>query len=304
MRPYVVLAVLLAAVPVAGAASVRSVSAPAPVQALAFDGPRVAYAAGRTARDCNRIYVWHLSTRAVSRLGRRTHCVQTSTGNGIAALSIAGSRVLWLAYVGGNYRDWSLWTATTSQTAPRRLQTMTLEVDEPAPVVLGEGDSSRLGDLLPYAVGRSVVALRANGAPRFTWTAPARVVALAANDGHLAVATEGGIVTALDGFGRVLVTETYASGIDAVRITVDALVVQRGRSLEVRQGRRIAVYSLPAGAKLADADGNAALLVGDGKVRTIDLRSGHSGLITISGSLAQLEGARLAVARDRSVTVR
>src|SRR5687768_11535591 len=106
----VALAALVGAGVAAGAASVRSVSAPAPVQAIAFDGPRVAYAAGRTARDCNRVYVWNLTTRAVSRLERKTHCEQTSTGNGVAALSIAGTRVLWLAYAGGNFRDWSLWT--------------------------------------------------------------------------------------------------------------------------------------------------------------------------------------------------
>ncbi|MBA3432517.1 MAG: hypothetical protein H0U08_00315, partial [Actinobacteria bacterium] len=84
MRRFFVLCAVLTAVPVAGAASVRSVTAPAAVQALAFDGPRVAYAAGRTASDCNRVYVWNLTTRAVTRLGRKAHCVQTSTGNGIA----------------------------------------------------------------------------------------------------------------------------------------------------------------------------------------------------------------------------
>jgi hypothetical protein len=304
MRLYLVLATLVAAVAVAGAGAgpVRSVTAPAPVLALAFDGARVAYASGRTARDCNRVHVWNLATRAVTRLGRRTHCIETSTGNAIAALSIAGTRVLWLHYAGGNFRDWSLWTATTSKPAPVRVRTITREADEPAPIVLGEGDSSRFGDLLPYAVGSAVVVLRANGSPRFTWTAPARVVALAARDGELAVASAGRIVTVLDAGGRVLATEKYGSEIDAVRITGKDLVAQSGRSLEVRGGR-VALYTLIGGVKLADADGSRAVLVGGGKVRMFDLDTGFGG-IAASGSFAQLERARLASAAGRMVTVR
>jgi hypothetical protein len=161
-----------------------------------------------------------------------------------------------------------------------------------------------LGDLLPYAVGRTVVVLGESGARRFAWTAPARVVGLAAKDGELAVASAGGVLTVLDGAGRVVATETHGSEIDAVRITGSALVVQRGRSLEVRRGSSMALYSLLPGVKLADADGDAAVLVGGGKVRAIDLRSGHSGLVNFSGSLAQLEGARIAAVNHRVVTVR
>ena len=294
------LATLLAAG--AGAAPVRSVTAPAPVLALAFDGSRVAYASGRTARDCNRVHVWNLATGAVARLGRKTHCEETSTGNRIAALTIAGTRVLWLHYAGGNLREWSLWTATTSQPGPIRLRMTTREADEPAPIVLGEGDSSRFGDLLPYAVGRTVTVLRGNGSRRSTWTAPARVLALAAKDGELAVASAGGLVTVLDAGGRVLATERFGSEIDAVRITGKDLVAQSGRSLEVRGGR-VALYTLIPGMELADADGGRAVLVGGGKVRVFDLDSGV-GDVAASGSFARLEGARLASAAGRVVTVR
>ena len=70
--------------------------------------------------------------------------------------------------------------------------------------MIGQGDSSTLGDLLPYAVDRTVVALRVDGSRRFAWTAPARVIALSALNGELAVATEGATVTILDAGGRVL----------------------------------------------------------------------------------------------------
>jgi len=302
MRSILALAALLVLVPVAAAASVRSVTAPAPVGALELDGGRVVYATGRSARDCNRVFVWNLTTRGVTRLGRRTHCEQTSTGNEIAAVSIAGTRILWLHYVGGNIRDWSLWTATTTKPAPVRLQLVSRDADAPAPIVIGAGDDSRLGSLLPYAVDRIVVALRANGSRAFTWTAPARVVGLAARDGELAVATEGGVVTVLDARGRVLRTERYGTEIDAVRITGDALVVQRGRTLELRGGRT-AIYSLVGGVKLADADGDRAVLVGGGKVRMFNLDTGRGG-IAASGSFARIEQGRLATASGRTVSVR
>lgn len=296
-----VLLVLLS-VPVAGAASVRSVTAPAPVLALAFDGSRVAYASGRSAGDCNRVRIWNLATRRVTALGRRTHCKQTSTGNAIASVSLAGTRALWLHYVGGNTREWSLWTATASRPSPVRLRFAAGDADAPAPILLGPGDHSRLGSLLPYAVDRTVVALRSDGSRAFAWTAPGRVVALAAGGGEVAVASAGGVVTVLDGSGRVLSTEQFGAEIDVVRLTGAALAVQHGRTLELRGGR-IALYSLVAGVCLADAAGDRAVLVGGGKVRSFDLDSGSGGVVA-SGSHADLEGSRLASAAGRVVSVR
>ena len=277
-------------------------TAPAPVLALAFDGSRVAYASGRAAGDCNRVRIWNLATRGVTALGRRTHCEQTSTGNAIAGLSLAGTRALWLHSVGGNTREWSLWTATTSRPAPVRLRLVTRDADAAPPIVLGPGDGSRLGSILPYAVGRAVVALRENGSRAFAWTAPGRVVALAAGDGEVAVASAGGVLTVLDGGGRVLSTERYGAEIDVVRLTGDTLAVQHGRTLELR-GSRTVLYSLVGGVRLADAEGSRAVLVGGGKVRSFDLGSGSGGVVA-SGTLADLESGRLASASGRIVGVR
>src|SRR4029450_13154471 len=84
----------------------------------------------------------------------------------------AGNRALWLHFVGGNQRDWSVWTASTTRLLPRRLAATTVDVDSPAPMVVGHGDASRFGELLPYAVGRNVIALRVNGARALSWLAP------------------------------------------------------------------------------------------------------------------------------------
>ena len=298
------LSAVLALVPAAGATPVRSLIAPAPVIALAADGSRVAYAVGFSGRDCNRVRLWNRSPAGVTRLGRRTSCARTSTGTTITALALAGRRVLWLHVTGGNIREWSLWTATGHLPAARLLRAARADADSPPPIVLGSGDGSRAGDILPYAVGRTVTALRSSGSRRFTWAAPARVVALAADDGELAVAVEDGTVTVLDAGGAVVRRESFgAARIDAVRLTGNALLVQHGRTLELRSGTRRSLYSLLAGSRLVDAEGGRAVLIRRGQVSTFDLDSGI-GSVVATGAFADLEGTALAVASGRTVSVR
>ena len=117
-------------------AVVTTILSPAPVQAIALDTPLLAYAGGRSRGDCDRVRIWSRATRRSVALGRPTHCEETSTGTGIAALSIAGSRVLWLHYTGGNIREWSLFTATTTARKPRLLRFISADVDADAPIVL------------------------------------------------------------------------------------------------------------------------------------------------------------------------
>lgn len=295
------IAVAFLAAASAAAGAPRAVTAPAPVIALAFDGARIAYVSGRTSYDCDRIRIWNLSTRGVSRLGRSTNCEQTSTGNRVADIAIAGARALWLHYAGGNIREWTLWTATTTRPTPRRLRFVARDVDAPAPIVIGPGDGSPLGDMLPYAVDRAVVVLRANGARRFSWTAPARVVALSALAGELAVAYEGGRVAILDAAGRVQRNETYAGRVDAVRITGNGLVVQRGRTLELRDGGTPRTWTLPVGASLEDAAGGRAFYVAGGRARQLSLSTGSDRLVA-AGSHVQVEGVTIAVSSGRRVS--
>ncbi|MDQ3822116.1 MAG: hypothetical protein M3321_02610 [Actinomycetota bacterium] len=271
------------------------------MSALAADGGRIAFAVGRSASDCDRVRIWTPATGRVVRLGRTTSCVTTSTGTGIASLAIAGTRVLWLHYTGGNIREWRLYTATTARPLPRRLAFLTADVDAPAPIVVGDGDASRLGDILPYAVGRTVIALRANGARRFAWTAPRRVVALSALGGELAVAHMGGRVTVLDAGGRVLREERYAGEIDAVKITGNGLLVQRGRVLELRNAGSPRTWTLPAGSRLEDTAGSdGALYVVGGEARMLSL-SGSRDVRLGAAAHVEAEGVRVALAAGRVV---
>src|SRR5688500_4000103 len=87
MRSATIALLSLLLLPAALAAPTRTVTAPAPVTALAFDAGRVAYASGRSAGDCNRVRLWNLSTRGVTQFPRPTSCVETSTGSGISGLA-------------------------------------------------------------------------------------------------------------------------------------------------------------------------------------------------------------------------
>ncbi len=268
-----------------------------------MDGRLVAYASGRSLLDCDRIRIWNLTTRSVTRLGRTMPCDEGSTGTGIATVSIAGNRVLWLHYTGGNIREWRLFTATTTRRLPRQLAFEPRDVDGPAPLVVGPGDASRAGDILPYALERTVVALRNDGSRRFSWRAPGRVTALGALDGELAVASEGGEVTILDAGGRVVGTETFAGEIQAVRLTGAGVLVQRGRALELRSGGTARSWPLPARASLRDATSTAAFYVTGGQIRELRLDAFNRQRQLGLGSDVQAELLTVATSLGRRVTV-
>lgn len=301
MHKLVLLIVALIVVPPALAGSVRSVSATATVTLLAMDGRRVAFAEAASSRDCHRVRVWNLQTRAVMKLGRTTACVNTSTGTGIASLALAGNRVLWLHYTGGNIREWRLFTATTTARRPRLVRMVSRDVDGRAPIVVGDGNSSRFGDLLPYAVDRDVAVLKADGSRRFSWRAPARVTALSALFGKLAVATEGGTVTVLDASGKPVRSEEFSDEVAGVKLSGDGILVQRGRTLEVRRGGESRTFQLPAGARLEDALGDRAFYVTGGQARQLSLRGGAQRMIAV-GSHIQAELSTVTVSSGRRVT--
>lgn len=304
MKRALLAAFALVAVPAALAAVPQTVTAPAPVTGVAADGTRVAYATGFSATDCNRVYVWNVAKRSFTRLGRKTHCERTSTGNAIASLSLAGTRALWLHYVGGNQRDWTLWTATTSRPSPVRVRSAATEAGDPAPIVIGPGDGAS-GGLLPYAVGRQVYALRANGSRAFAWTAPVGVTALGANAGRVVVGRADGNAAILDARGRVVRELALGGGtILAAFAWGKGAVLQRSRELVVVDDvGEITTYPLPAGMRLTDAEGSYALAVTSNRiVRRIVLRSGAQQSYG-KGSSAQIEPAQVAIGWGRTVRV-
>ena len=305
MRSLLVLCSLLALVPAALAGGVRTLTAPAPVLALAADGPRIAYASGRSASDCNRVFVWNLTTRGVSRLGRKTHCEQTSTGNAISGIAVAGKRVVWAHFVGGNTRDWTLWTATTSRPAPTLLGSASVAADDAAPILVGNGETGGSDDLLSYAVRNDVTGLRSNGARAFRWRSPTTVTAIASDGSRVGVGRRDGSVVLLDEFGVVLDVFFAGQGgspVEALALSSGRLYVQRGNTLVLAKGDEPdRSLTLPGGSRLVDAEADRALVVSrQGIVRTVQFRPDRVVVRSVgAGRFGQLERGYTALASGR-----
>jgi len=277
---------------VLAAAFATVILAPSFLYGVAVDGPRVAYAD----TSC-RVSIWQAGR--TTRLGA-TPCIErTSTGSGLAGLALAGGRALWVTYTGGNIREFTLWTATRTRPRPRRLAFATSDVDAAPAVTVGDGDD----DLLPYAVNRAVVVLGANGARRFAWTAPAPVTAVDAFAGEVAVATAGGLVTVLDGNGRVLHEESFGPDVYSLQISGSSLVAQVGRSLEIRGGTSNKRIPLRGDLRLVGAGGGRAALLGRDGAHLLDLGTGKKSSLGPARQ-ARVDGVRVVTANGRRIVVR
>jgi hypothetical protein len=285
---------------------VQSHTFSAPVVAVASDGPYIAAAEGKSGTDCDRVSLWWINTKhqtRVVRLGRATKC---EAGSKITALSVARTRALWLHRTGGARPTWSAWTATTTRRTPRLLARATGTTGIP-PIVIGPGNYDRRqgygdGDVLPYAVGRNVVVLRADGATQYRWTAPSRVTALGSNPGLLLVAVADGrifVLTIGETDGNKVV-DVYPGTVPASRV-FDG-VAQRGSSLDLLH-RDIGCTTRPTfgpGDRLL----SAGVWLAIARDRRIDVtaKCGGKPITSVEGTAAAIDYQRFTYAHDRQVT--
>ncbi len=265
-----------------------AIAAPAPVAALSVNGGSLAYATAWTKRACERVVFQKRSFVA-------GQCPAVSTGRGIAGVSIAGNRVVWLGYAGGNLRDWLLYTATTTRPKPRLLRFVERDVELPSPIVLGAA-----GAVIPYAIGRTVVALNPDGSRAFAWTAPAPVRALAANGSSVAAVVDGGKAFVVRG-GSVTRSVSFDGEAGTVAFAGSTLVLQRGRVIDVRVGDTSRTWTLQARAQLQDANTTEALYAAAGKIHALRFADGKDTIVA-AGTLAQLDGARVVVASGSRIS--
>jgi hypothetical protein len=255
MRLLLALAGLLAAAAVASAASAdRTVTSPGKVLGLARSEFSVAFLSGPYKGHCGpHVELWNLVTGGVRRLGRHTDAVCNegpSGGSGVGNIAVAGNRVLWLAFAGGNNMDWTLETATTTSPTERQLEFAEVPTGAPAPIVLGAAS----GSVLPYSVGSTVKTLAANGKLVYTWKAPARVTNTTAYNGQVAVFVAGGHCYVLSPAGAV--QQTYSFPVGAVQqfaLAGAGLVVQlSGGKVEIHKGASVKTLQVPAPAHMLD----------------------------------------------------
>ena len=282
MRILLALAVAAMTASVAsGASADRVVISPGRVLGLARSGSNVAFLSGPYRGHCGpHVELWDLVTRDVHRLGRHTDdfCSEgASTGSGVTDIAVANDRVLWLAYTGGNLRDWILYTATPTRPTERRLEFKEVDVDAPPPIVLGTGSEW----VLPYAVGSTVKVLSFNGRRLYTWLAPGEVTNLTSYGQQVAVFVRGGRCYVLGPRGGVLQTYTFRPGaVQEFALGGRGLVVQLpGGKIEVHNGGRVQRFSIPARAKMLDYAGNILLYRLGGTLRGRFLFSGKDGAL-------------------------
>ena len=257
MLRILALAVALALVPAAGAATARERHVAGPLSSVAVAGIDLSYA-DEYKRGCHEVRLWNVALRTDRRLA--SHCfVSTSTGSGIAGAIATQGRALWLTYAGGNIREWSLWTKGRL-TKARRIAFLPADVDGPPPVILGsvwEGS-------LPYATGRTIIVLAPNGSRRFTYTAADRVVFLSAHSrGYAAVLANGSVLT-FSPIGKLIKERPFAPGAaQSALLSAPGLIVETAAGLEVHGVGPVRTIQLPAGARfLGYSEGVAAYGLG------------------------------------------
>lgn len=109
-----------------GSSSVKGITADDEIEAIAMDGPLVAYdVSNRSSRArCNRLYAWNVKTGARKQLSGKGTCDadSTSTGAGVAEIAVAGVQVAWIVNEGGNEEsiDW-LYKSSSRQPRERKL---------------------------------------------------------------------------------------------------------------------------------------------------------------------------------------
>jgi hypothetical protein len=119
-----------------------------PVSELAADGGRVAILVrtktGSCARD--RVAVWAPATRSFVPIGASACVGSTSTGAGLFSVGLAGTRVGYVQFAGGNTRELQLRVAAVARPRPATVASASFGVDELDGTEIGRvaGDGSLL----------------------------------------------------------------------------------------------------------------------------------------------------------------
>ena len=174
-------------------------------------------------------------------------CPATSTGRGVSAVAVSSRRVVFLSYVGGNTREWRLWTATPTAERPRLLRAAAADADAPSPILLGNGGEEGI----PWAVGRDVFVLAGDGHRALTWHAPADVLSLNEHSGLLAATLADGTVTLVPVQPSQAAVVSYAQpGARAAQAISGGVVIDAADGIHLRKGTSALRFDVPAGARL------------------------------------------------------
>lgn len=249
------LVVVCAVVTAAGSAAARDYPRPGPVTSVGTSEFTIAYVL-EAPRGCHEVRSWR-SNGADRRIAR--HCFSaTSTGSGIAAVAYSKGRALYLAYAGGNIRDWMLYTK--GESAARRIAFASRAVDAPPPIVVAQSSEWALA----YAVGSRIVAFDDRGKRLFEHDAGSRVTALSTQQTGVAAVLESGRAIGLSYSGRLVASRDYApADAQAAELTVQGLLVKTRSAIELGSASVNRTFPVPPNARwLGFASGTFAYAVG------------------------------------------
>jgi hypothetical protein len=265
------------------AASTPALPLAGPVSELAADGARVAILVrtktGSCARD--RVAVWTPTTRSFVPIGASACVRSTSTGAGLFSVGLAGARVAYVRFAGGNTRELQLRLASVASPRPATVASASFGVDAAQGTYIGRvaGDGSLLAfdwwsQCLPCAAAIAprgsvfrVVTSSGTACPNAGLGALPRCRPVVSAAGSLRLLAVGGglvvmrsgdevAVHALD--GTVLYTGAFA-GLRAARIDARVLLVltRVGTqsslwTVDLASGRRSGPWILPAARSAGD----------------------------------------------------
>jgi hypothetical protein len=279
----------------AGGSSTAAAPAPVlrltgPVKELAADGGRVAIVLQTAKPRCTtaRVAVWQPSTRSLAPIGASPCSESLSTGAGIFSVALAGTRVAYVTYAGGNIRELQLKSTTVAERRPVTVASASFGVDELSGTYIGRvaGDGPLLAfdwwNLCPACADdnrpqpdRSAVwrvaasgtacpdaglgALRrcsvvqAGFGPRRLLSVAGGSVALLQPDGSVVVATSAGQTQATIAFAA---GELRAARLDTDGRTLAALVAAGGKNaLRVYDATGALAHTYPLPAARTSGDG-------------------------------------------------
>jgi hypothetical protein len=288
------------------------------VTGLAADGNRVAIGTTALKNACDRVIVWNPFTRANERWATRTNCgagTDTSGGQALREVALAGTRVAWLESISGNNQELTLRTATLSRPSTRDL---VFAVNgngaggDPTGQYVGETHGD--GDLLAFRtwtvcapdIPNPPCSQPKSGAAPTLWRATATSKAqvtkaagtlVAVDAGRLAVRS-GVEVTLFDSAGHVVRTIATTPGAGGTALNGTQLATVDGSTLSVYStttGTLTKTIALPRSGKLLDLQSGIALVqLGDRELRVVRISDGRDRVLaTAASTLAggQLESA-------------
>ncbi len=226
------------------------------VEALAMDGPLVAYATDDDAGSgCHKVVVWNVITEAATRVSgpARGRCFSDQPhGQRVTAVAIADGRVAWIRNITGNTEaDDYLYAAAVARPRERRLAAAR-RVGEPPTQggaitgVVGDGDLLAATLTTVDSTGSAETTLRAlQGAElRTVASGPGALAAGSADQGRVAVRGEGAV--ALYSGQGVLLRSVSTPGVKEVALRKDFLLVLADGRIDVFDANTGAfVRSLP-----------------------------------------------------------